>query len=96
MDPVAAMPPLKTFIKHPGPSLCWVLPMIDTLSMPLLTRISKKIRDYGAVTWAFTAVVSATSMIPNLFSSHYLSAARLIIFLVLILGLTSWHMHGGI
>jgi NADH-quinone oxidoreductase subunit L len=71
MDPVAAMTPLETIMKYPGPWLAWILPMIGALSMPLFDRLGHKIRDYAAVAWGFTSVVSAASMIPWLFSGHY-------------------------
>jgi NADH-quinone oxidoreductase subunit L len=71
MDPVAAMTPLETIMKYPGPWLAWILPMIGALSMPLFARLGDKIRDYAAVGWGLTSVVSAASMIPWLFSGHY-------------------------
>jgi NADH-quinone oxidoreductase subunit L len=71
MDPVSAMTPLETILRYPGPWLCWILPMIGALSMPLLARFSHKVRDYGAVAWALLAVISTASMIPWLFSGHY-------------------------
>lgn len=39
--------------------------------MPVLGRISNKLRDYAAISFAFSAVVSALSMIPYLISGHY-------------------------
>jgi NADH-quinone oxidoreductase subunit L len=71
MDPVAAMTPLETIMKYPGPWLAWILPMIGALSMPLFARLGHKVRDYAAVAWGFTSVVSAASMVPWLFSGHY-------------------------
>jgi len=71
MDPVAAMTPLEVIMKYPGPWLAWILPMIGALSMPLFERLGHKIRDYAAVAWGFTSVVSAASMIPWLFSGNY-------------------------
>jgi NADH-quinone oxidoreductase subunit L len=65
------MGPLEVILHHPGPWLCWILPLIGALLMPLLGRISHKIRDYAAVAFAFLAVVSAMSMIPYLISGHY-------------------------
>jgi NADH-quinone oxidoreductase subunit L len=70
MDPVAAMTPLETIMNYPGPWLAWILPMIGALSMPLFERLGHKIRDYAAVAWGLTSVISAASMIPLLFSSH--------------------------
>ena len=71
MEPTAAMAPLEVILKYPGPWLAWILPMIGALSMPLLSRFGPKVRDYGAVAWAFTSVISAASMVPWLFSGHY-------------------------
>ncbi len=71
MEPIAAMTPLEVILKYPGPWLAWILPMIGALSMPLFERLGHKIRDYAAVAWAFTSVISAASMIPWLFSGHY-------------------------
>jgi NADH-quinone oxidoreductase subunit L len=71
MDPIAAMTPLEVILKYPGPWLCWILPIIGALSMPLLGRLGHKVRDYGAVAWAFTAVIAAASMIPWLLSGNY-------------------------
>ena len=71
MDPVAAMTPLEVFMRYPGPWLAWILPMVGALSMPLFARLGHKIRDYAAVAWGFTSVVSAASMIPWLFSGNY-------------------------
>ena len=51
MDPVAAMTPLETIMKYPGPFLAWILPMIGAISMPLFERLGHKIRDYAAVAW---------------------------------------------
>jgi len=79
MDPVsAAATPLEIILKYPGPWLAWILPMIGALSMPLLNRFGHKVRDYGAVAWAFTSVISAASMIPWLFSGHYPGDIKLI------------------
>jgi NADH-quinone oxidoreductase subunit L len=72
MDTVALLTPLEIILKYPGPWLAWILPMIGALSMPLIERwFGHKIRDYAAVAWAFTAVLSAASMVPWLFSGHY-------------------------
>ena len=71
MDPVPMMTPFEVILKYPGPWLAWILPMIGALSMPLLERFGHKVRDYGAVVWAFTSVLSAASMIPWLRGGHY-------------------------
>ena len=62
MEPTAAMAPLEVILKYPGPWLAWILPMIGALSMPLLSRFGSKVRDYGAVAWAFTSVISGPSV----------------------------------
>ena len=64
------MGPLQIILEHPGPWLCWILPLIGALLMPLLGKINHKLRDYAAVAFAFSAVVSAMSMIPCLLSGH--------------------------
>jgi NADH-quinone oxidoreductase subunit L len=68
---VAALTPIETILKYPGPWLCWIIPMIGSLLMPLLGRISHKIRDLAAVGFAFSSVISTFSMIPYLLSGHY-------------------------
>jgi NADH-quinone oxidoreductase subunit L len=78
MDPVsAAMTPIEVLLKYPGPWLAWILPMIGSLSMPILSRFGHKVRDYGAVAWALTSVISAASMIPWLFTGGYPGDVRL-------------------
>ena len=71
MNPVAALTPLETILKYPGPWLAWILPMIGALTMPLFERLGHKIRDYAAVAWGLTSVVSAASMIPWLFNGNW-------------------------
>ncbi len=71
MNPVAALTPLETLLKYPGPWLAWILPMIGALTMPLFGRLGDKIRDYAAVAWGLTSVVSAASMIPWLFTGNW-------------------------
>jgi NADH-quinone oxidoreductase subunit L len=71
MNPVAALTPLETILKYPGPWLAWILPMIGALTMPLFERLGHKIRDYAAVAWGFTSVVSAASMVPWLFNGNW-------------------------
>ncbi|MCW3992027.1 MAG: NADH-quinone oxidoreductase subunit L, partial [Candidatus Bathyarchaeota archaeon] len=70
--------PLEVILEHPGPWLCWILPIIGALLMPLFGKISHKLRDYAAVAFAFSAVVSAASMIPYLLSGHYPGDIKLI------------------
>ena len=51
--------------------------------MPLFGRINHKLRDYGAVIFAFSAVLAAGSMIPYLFSGHTPGDIKLITWLTL-------------
>ncbi len=72
MDPVAAMTPLETILKYPGPWLCWIIPMIGALMIPLISKyMGEKNRDYAAVVFAFLAVIMTFTMVPYLFSGHY-------------------------
>ena len=72
METVAMLTPLETILKYPGPWLAWILPMLGALSMPLINKwFGHKIRDYAAVAWGLTSVLSAASMVPWLFSGHY-------------------------
>jgi NADH-quinone oxidoreductase subunit L len=70
MDPVAAASPLEVILHYPGPWLSWILPLIGALLMPLIGRLGHKVRDYIAVAFAFSSVISAASMIPYLISGH--------------------------
>jgi len=65
------MAPLETILHYPGPWLCWILPLVGALLMPLLNKLGHKVRDYAAVAFAFSAVVSAMSMVPYLLSGQY-------------------------
>jgi NADH-quinone oxidoreductase subunit L len=65
------MGPLEVILKHPGPWLSWILPIVGALSMPLFDRLGHKVRDYAAVVFAFSAVVFASSMLPDLLKGHY-------------------------
>jgi NADH-quinone oxidoreductase subunit L len=74
---------LEIILEHPGPFLAWMLPMIGAILMPLFGRINHKLRDYGAVIFAFSAVLAAGSMIPYLFSGHTPGDIKLITWLTL-------------
>ncbi|MGQ9680240.1 MAG: NADH-quinone oxidoreductase subunit 5 family protein [Candidatus Bathyarchaeia archaeon] len=65
------MSPLEVILETPGAWFSWIIPIIGALLMPLLGRLSSKVRDYAAVLFAFGAVVSAATMIPYLFSGEY-------------------------
>ena len=65
------MGPLEVIAEYPGPWLCWLLPILGALSMPLLERLGHRVRDYAAVLFAFLAVVFAASMLPDLLAGHY-------------------------
>ena len=58
---------IEIIMHHPWPFLAWMLPIFGALMMPVLGRINNKVRDYGAVAFAFSAVVSSAMMIPYLF-----------------------------
>jgi len=71
------MSPLETIMGYPGPWLCWILPLIGALLMPLFGMIGGKIRDYMAVAFAGSSVIAAFSMIPSLLSGHLPGDIRL-------------------
>ena len=58
---------IEIIMEHPWPFLAWMLPIFGALMMPVLGKISNKVRDYGAVAFAFSAVVASAMMIPYLF-----------------------------
>ncbi len=58
---------IEIIMEHPWPFLAWMLPIFGALMMPILGRINNKVRDYGAVAFAFSAVVASAMMIPYLF-----------------------------
>lgn len=62
--------PLEIILNYPWPWLAFILPVIGALLMPVLGRINHKLRDYGAVFFAFLAVIMAAAMIPSMFSGH--------------------------
>ncbi|OGD53635.1 hypothetical protein A3K81_03245 [Candidatus Bathyarchaeota archaeon RBG_13_60_20] len=74
---------LETLIEYPGPFLAWMLPMVGAMLMPVFGRINQKLRDYGAVLFAFSAVVAAATMIPYLFSGHSPGDVKLVTWLTL-------------
>jgi len=61
---------IETIMAHPAPFLVWLLPIIGALMMPILGKINDKLRDYGAVAFAGSAVVAAASMGLDLFAGH--------------------------
>ncbi|MCW4048735.1 MAG: NADH-quinone oxidoreductase subunit L [Candidatus Bathyarchaeota archaeon] len=74
---------IETIMQHPGPFLAWMLPIFGALMMPVLGRINHKLRDYGAVAFAFSAVVAAASMVPDLLSGHTAGDIKLITWMTL-------------
>ena len=74
---------LETIFEYPGPFLTWMLPMIGAALMPVLGRVNHKLRDYGAVLFAFSAVVAAVAMIPYLFGGHTPGDVKLLTWLTL-------------
>ena len=67
--PVGAAP-LEIILNYPWPWLAFLLPVIGALLMPVLGRINEKARDYGAVFFAFLAVIMAAAMVPSMLSGH--------------------------
>ena len=59
---------VDALFRYPAPFLCWALPLLGALLTPLFAKISEKLRDYMAVVFSFSAVVTAASMIPWLLS----------------------------
>ena len=74
---------IEIIMEHPWPFLAWMLPIFGALMMPVLGKISNKVRDYGAVAFAFSAVVSAAMMIPYLFEGHTPGDIKLITWMTL-------------
>lgn len=74
---------IEIITEYPWPFLTWMLPIFGALMMPILGRINHKVRDYGAVIFAFSAVVSAAMMIPYLFEGHTPGDIRLFIWMTL-------------
>ncbi|MFH0849496.1 MAG: NADH-quinone oxidoreductase subunit L [Candidatus Bathyarchaeota archaeon] len=77
------MSALETFLEYPGPFLTWMLPIIGAIMMPILGKIDHKLRDYGAVLFAFSAVLAAGTMIPYLFNGHPPGDIKLLTWLTL-------------
>jgi len=64
------MSTLDIILEYPGPWLAWMLPILGAILIPVFGKINHKLRDYAAVGFAFSAVVSAASMASYLFSGH--------------------------
>jgi NADH-quinone oxidoreductase subunit L len=62
--------PLEIILTYPGAWLCWILPIVGALLMPLFAKLGDKIRDYAAVGFGLSSVIAAGSMIPYLFTGH--------------------------
>ncbi|RLI17550.1 NADH-quinone oxidoreductase subunit L [Candidatus Bathyarchaeota archaeon] len=45
----------------------WIMPIIGALFTPLLAKIGKRVRDYGAVIFSFIAMLMTIQLIPLLF-----------------------------
>ena len=65
------MSAIDIILEYPGPWLCWMLPIMGALLMPVIGRINHKLRDLAAVVFAGLAVLAALSMVGSLFSHHY-------------------------
>ncbi len=50
--------------------LCWALPIIGALLTPLLAKIGRKVRDYGAVIFSGAAMVCALYLLNMFFDPH--------------------------
>lgn len=74
---------IETILSHPGPFLAWMIPIFGAVCMPILGKIDHKVRDYGAVFFAFMAVLAAGSMLPGLFTGHTPGEIQLITWLTL-------------
>ncbi|MBN1682752.1 NADH-quinone oxidoreductase subunit L [Candidatus Bathyarchaeota archaeon] len=77
------MNPIEIILEHPGPWLAWIIPILGAIMMPILGKINHKLRDYGAVFFAFLALVSCISMIPYLNAEHALGDIKLITWMTL-------------
>jgi len=74
---------IETIMAHPAPFLVWLLPIIGALMIPILGKINDKLRDYGAVAFAGSAVVAAASMGLDLFAGHTAGAIELFTWMTL-------------
>ena len=74
---------LETIMQYPGPFLAWMLPIIGAVMMPILGKINDKVRDYGAVVFGLSSVLSAFSMIPYLLNHNSPGEVKLITWLTL-------------
>ncbi|MEM3737254.1 MAG: NADH-quinone oxidoreductase subunit L [Candidatus Bathyarchaeia archaeon] len=52
--------------------LAWVFPILGAVLTPLLAKIHSRLRDYGAVAFAFFAVVMTVAMIPYILEGRLL------------------------
>ncbi|MEM3162077.1 MAG: NADH-quinone oxidoreductase subunit L [Candidatus Bathyarchaeia archaeon] len=50
-----------------APWLVWLLPIVSSLLVPLISRLSKRARDYFAVAVSLAALIFAFSMIPDVY-----------------------------
>jgi len=49
-----------------APWLCWLFPILGSLTIPLIARIDERARDFMAVLYSFLALLMCLSMIPDL------------------------------
>ncbi len=64
------MSAIETIMNYPWPWLCWILPMLGAVLMPLIAKLGDKVRDYAAIAFAALPVISSFAMIPDLLSGH--------------------------
>jgi NADH-quinone oxidoreductase subunit L len=74
---------IDIIMANPAPFLVWMLPIIGALVMPILGKINDKVRDLGAVAFAFSAVVAAASLIPDMLANNLPGGIELINWMML-------------
>ena len=67
---VIAVSGLKAVIQYWPAFMCWVIPMLGAVLMPVFARVGNKFRDMMAVVFGAGAVVSTFAMIPWMMSGH--------------------------
>jgi NADH-quinone oxidoreductase subunit L len=60
----------EALMANPWPWLCFLIPLVGALLMPLIAKAGNKVRDYAAVVFAFGAVIAAASLLPGLWAEH--------------------------
>jgi NADH-quinone oxidoreductase subunit L len=60
----------EAIMANPAPWLCFLIPLVGALLMPLFAKAGDKVRDAMAVVFAFGAVIAAASLLPGLWAEH--------------------------